>query len=378
MSGWSGAIRPDASRVWRVIALVLAMVGTTGIVDVPPADAAGTRANAVTWKQDDVAKTITATIRITLVPTCKAGYFATKYGLAGATECTVTDAIANQVKSSIEAIWNGHTYYCYDVIVKVDIRIDNDPDSPDPTDRIKVRVDRSPSSTQTFTKSKNNTTGTWNGNSQSDALTPVNNGAGSSTWAYPPLGGMTNIYAHEAGHILGLHDGYTRDANGDPVDIPDAPDDLMKNEANPTIDISTIRRMVERAGSHVTGKKCDSTLDGTWLAKGTYSVGLADGKQEWNTTISSISGVTQVTGRGNFVYTDLQKGNFGYVVTTTKGTAAGQATLTVDDELVAHINMREQVHTYTVTTNKGGKGHDQNAPLEQYDQAWQPIGKCAP
>jgi hypothetical protein len=184
--------------------------------------AAASLANGVTWSIDHTAKTITADVRITLVPTCATPQFQpAKFGEARASWCNVTDEIANQIKSSIERIWNGHKYYCYDIIVHVDIKIDQSPTGPDPANRVKVRIDQTPGAVETNTKAGNSSK-TWDSNSPSDALRPANNGTASSTWAYPPLGGRANAYAHETGHILGLHDGYEEyiDANGIPRCVP--------------------------------------------------------------------------------------------------------------------------------------------------------------
>ena len=330
-------------------------------------------------------------MRITLTPTCRPSFYDKKFGLAGYARCTVSPAIAAQIKASIESIWNGHKYYCYDIVVRVDIKVDDDPDGPDPTDRVKVRVDQSPGSEVTNTVSRRDS-GAWDGNLPSDALTPMNNGTGSSTWAYPPLGGRSNIYAHETGHILGLQDTYEKyiDANGnEQVRLKTgAANDLMADEANSNIDDATLKRMVERAGfsksdlkcnykidqasfgGRITGQKCDP-LGGQWVAQGTYTIMGANGQQEWIMTMN------EATLKGDFIYTDHQVASFAAGVKTyTDGTAVGRVTLTIDDKLVAHFHLVEQKHTYTSTTNRGGTGHDQKAPLTSIDLVWQPIGKC--
>lgn len=383
--------RPLSIFIRAVIALTLAVAGLTSSIGVGPA-AAATMANGVTWSIDHGAKTITADVRITLTPTCATPQFQpAKFGEERASWCTVTPEIAAQIKASIERIWNGHKYYCYDIIVRVDIKIDDDPTGPDPTNRVKVRIDRTPAGVVSHVVSRAQS-GPWDGNSPSDAIRPVNNGAASSTWVYPPGGQGANLYAHEAGHILGLTDAYEEyvDADGNTQfrTRPGAPEDLMSDQNNSNIDRSTLRRMVERAGytktdlkcnykidqqsmgGRITGLKCDP-LGGQWVAQGTYSIMGADGQQEWIMTMN------EVTKRGNFVYSDHQVAEFALGIKVyTDGAAAGQVTLTIDDELKARFHLVEQVHSYTSTTSAGGKGGDQNAPLTQIDMIWEPIGRC--
>ena len=370
---------------------VLALASSLG----PGVAAAASKANGVTWSIQHGAKTITADMRITITPTCATPHFQpAKFGEARASWCEVDQKIADAIKANIEAIWNGHKYYCYDIIVNVNIEIDENPAGPDPNKRVKVRIDKTGGAISRVISRK--TAGDWSSNDPSDAVQPYNNGAASSIWVYPPGADEgPNLYAHEAGHILGLHDTY--ETYVDPVDgktkfrtIAGAPDDLMSDQKNSNIHDSTLRRMVERAafsktdlkcnykidqasfGGRITGQKCDP-LGGQWVAQGTYSYAGAIGQQEWIMTMN------EVTLRGNFVYSDYQEAEFAVGVKVyTDGAAAGQVTLTIDDELKARFHLVEQVHTYTSTTSKGGKGQDQNAPLASIDLVWEPIGKCPP
>jgi len=352
-------------------------------------------ANGVTWSIDHTAKTITADVRITITPTCATPQFQPgKFGQERMSWCTVTPEIAAQIKANIEQIWNGHKYYCYDIIVRVDIKIDDDPTGPDPSNRVKVRIDQTAAgAVNTVSHVVSKKTGApWDGNSPSDAVRPVNNGTSSSTWVYPPGAQGTNLYAHETGHILGLDDAYEEyvDANGNTQlrTRPGAPEDLMADQNHSNLDKSTLRRMVERAGytkldlkcnyridhpsfgGRITGQKCDP-LGGQWVAQGTYSIGKADGQQEWIITVDDV------TRRGNFIYTDHQVSEFAVgVKVVTEGTANGEASFTIDDELRAHFHLVEKKHTYVATTVGGAKGHDQNAPLTSIELVWEPIGKC--
>src|SRR5262245_31851005 len=191
----SDAGRPGRTRRLALALVIAAMAGSLSLSSV----AAATLANAVSWSKDDVEKTITAEVRITVTPTCATPQFqAARFGEARASWCDVTAEAAAQIKANIESIWNGNKYYCYDVIVKVDIKVDNDPSGPDPTKRIKVRLDQTAAPPVAHVASPTKGAGTtWDGNSPSDAVRPLNNGTGSSTWPYPPGEQGANVYAHE-------------------------------------------------------------------------------------------------------------------------------------------------------------------------------------
>jgi hypothetical protein len=166
-------------------ALLLATAALTGSLGAAVPDVAAAPANGVTWKIDDTEKTITGTIKITLTPSCTRQQMIDSgvRGMVGA-RCKVTQAMADEIKANIEKIWNGHKYYCYDIVIKVEITINNDPSAADPTDRVRVQVDQSPATIRSFV-----TVGphgaNWNGNAPGDQLHAENLGLESSNWAYP-------------------------------------------------------------------------------------------------------------------------------------------------------------------------------------------------
>jgi hypothetical protein len=383
------------SRTVRATALAI-LVGAGAIA---PAQVAGATAAAVSWKSDDTAKIITADVRITITPACTPGQLAAARAPAAAARCHVTDEIARAIKDNIEKVWNGHQYYCYDVVVKVDVKVVDSLNPPDPTDRVLVRIDQSPVYLRNFVSASENSGATWDGNSPNDQLTPQNNGAGSSLWRYPavrPGINSPNLYAHEAGHVMGVHDTY-EDYTGSDGKLHSRPRsgaavDVMNSTAAGNVDQATINRLAERAGikktdlkcnyqidhpslgGRITGRKCDAP-GGTWIAKGTYDVANSKGNQTWTIRMDAATATGTMT--GTFTYTDNQVSTPGGGVTVyTKGKASGVVELTVDDQLKAHMHLRETEHTYTATTNKGGKGTAVGAPLAATDLVWDPIGLC--
>jgi hypothetical protein len=125
---------------------------------------------------------------------------------------------------------------------------------------------------------------------------------------------------------------------------------------------------IDRAGSgsRVWGDKCGG-IDGQWLLHGTYSRAGFNGTQEWIITLNESSM------RGDYIYNDDQVGvQLGITIKTT-GVAVGTVAASIDANGALRMLLKETTHTYTVTT-KGGKGQDQNAPLQSFDVVWEPAG----
>jgi hypothetical protein len=228
-------------------------------------------ASAVTWSPpDEQGKTITATIRLTLTPRCTSSQMAARGDIPLLRrQCTVTPEVANAIKENIEKTWTGQTWRCYRIIVKVDVTIT---ESPDPTalDRLIVRVDQSAPNIRSGVSSMGPKGSAWNGASYEDRTFPTNTPGELSTWGYPAIGAdNANLYAHEAGHVLGLEDGY--EDVPDPADPnetisqprADAPqDDLMTHQRNSMIDPTTMNILIGRSGVFRTRPpKCDYKVD---------------------------------------------------------------------------------------------------------------------
>jgi hypothetical protein len=384
------------SRPARLLAaLLIALVAAGAPFTAPAATATST---GVTWSKDDTAKTITATVKLTLTPVCSTNARLSE-AISRARICEVPEQAAADIKKAIEAVWNnGNTYYCYAIVVKVDIEID-DSGRANPSDRLVVQIDRSPVPVRSFVAGTRSSTAAagGTGNSPNDQLDARNGLALTSTWGYPPRSAQT--YAHETGHILGLDDGYedVKDASGKVVDSrirAGHADDLMSNNiVRRNLDRSTLRRMVERQGFSKTDLKCNYKIDqpsqggritglqcdppgGLWTADGVYQYAGAIGDQAW------IMEIDWNTKRGTFQYVLNQTMDTGVpgIEVKVEGHAEGNATLTIDSELNARIHLREREHTYraSVPGLPGAWGADQKAPLESIDMVWEPIGKCPP
>ena len=98
------------SRLALLVSMVL-LVGATVREEAPLAGASA--ATAVTWAVDHAAKTITVTANLAffVVPPAQSAYQKQRF------EATVARA-----KAAIESAWNGHSFKCYSLIVKVNAR----------------------------------------------------------------------------------------------------------------------------------------------------------------------------------------------------------------------------------------------------------------
>lgn len=234
-----------------LVGLLLMAAALSWPATVPPAHAS-VGAGAVTWTVDQKKKTITVSAHLqiylgpcTSVPQAPGG----AQGGPGSTgrDCTATaDQIGQQIKTDIEATWNGHLYKCYRLIFKVDVTATTDRLSID-ANRVGVRIDRSVETIRSWVEP---TWGSkvdmiagdhWQSNDPADRVNVDNGVLNPTTWAYPS--GFPHTYSHEFGHVLGLDDTYVE---GTWVPKPGAPSDVMWSPQTSNIDQSTINRVVER------------------------------------------------------------------------------------------------------------------------------------
>lgn len=120
-------------------------------------------------------------------------------------------------------------------------------------------------------------------------------------------------------------------------------------------------------GGRIKGQHCGTNV-GEWLVNGTYDRGGQKGKQKWVIEM-------EVDDTGTYVYTDDAVLTIGGVTVKGKGRATGKVTVTFDANARALMHFKETTHKYRATV-PGGHGEDQNAPLEEFDMAWEVDPTC--
>jgi hypothetical protein len=154
---------------------------------------------------------------------------------------------------------------------------------------------------------------------------------------------------------------------------------LLKSTSNRGIGILNIvfRTVVKgwyvdhaAVGSRVKGQHC-GTEAGRWIMNGTYERVGQKGKQKWTIQIDGS------TLTGTYSYTDDAVQNIAGVTVLIDGKARGNVTLTIADDGRALMHFKETSHSFVATVpGTPGKGRDQNAPLQESDQAWEVDETC--
>ena len=229
----------------RAIAACLLVIAVGAGIAGPAPTIAATPEGAITWTVDHSAKTITAMVKLTIYSACSGDPQGEASDKARACfgKSSVTQLLADRIKAKIESLWNKPYYYrCYKLIFRVEIKLAPDRQHADP-DRITVRIDPSPAAIRDFVNAGNDQS-KYASDDPADRIQPTNDGDHVSTWSEAEDTVYSTVYAHEFGHILGLHDGYFEEKQV-AYRYPDAPDDLMSTMKG-QISQTTIDRLVKR------------------------------------------------------------------------------------------------------------------------------------
>lgn len=187
-------------------------------------------------------KLIQFKVRLLLYPNCS----------AARSTCQITPKDVGNIVAQINRIWNrGLKFSCYDVKVLVEVAVGTRMPAG-VVDQVAIRIDQSPTSFVQKThavKTVASNTSIWSSDDPSARLIPENNPSSPSEWGWPAPQGV-DVLAHEVGHLLGLDDTYTKDAQGNPVDMPGAPHDVMNTGMydGSGVAAETVARLVRRHG----------------------------------------------------------------------------------------------------------------------------------
>jgi hypothetical protein len=243
-----------SGRSLLALAFAAALLGGVGG---PARAAAAFVPTAVTFKVDDAAKTITATIKIAFYNrSCAPGQ-----------SCAVPAADVARIVKAIEDTWNnGSTVKCYTFVVKVEARA-VEGQSEAGKDEVDIGLDYGPVTIRAFVHGQhhgNNATGPL-GNTDDDRVEALHDPAAPTSW---PAVTKPSAYGHEVGHLLGLDDNYASGVSGP---LPGTSEDLMFwNYGGVSDEMAT--RAVARSGQVDLKKlKCGWYTEGTqelqWVGK---------------------------------------------------------------------------------------------------------------
>jgi len=125
-------------------------------------------------------------------------------------------------------------------------------------------------------------------------------------------------------------------------------------------------------GGRIAGRHCGPKV-GLWVMDGTYDRQGQKGQQHWDITVFALA---SLDGDGDFSYIDHATMTVAGVTVTLDGQAKGVIRLTFDSTGRAMMHFTETFHSYVATVPGGGRGQDQNAPLAEFDLAWEVDPTC--
>lgn len=204
---------------------------------------------------DDANRILTVNVRLT--------FFLRPCPASGS--CAPPQAWVDSIVGSINRLWNTtppKTFRCYRVIFRITARTASSQEAAvAQDDALAVGLD------STRLDFRDHVVGTTRNddhlsNSPADAVVPVNDPDSPSTWAGRPDMQSGGVYAHEFGHVLGLHDNYVE---GTWEIRPGAQGDLMYSGIGSFAKVSQemMDRMMQRMGVRPEELHCDIQIDTT-------------------------------------------------------------------------------------------------------------------
>lgn len=333
---------------------------------------------AITYKVDDTAKTITATVKMAFY----------KRGCPVSTSCASSaadEASIARIVAAIEKMWNtGQKVRCYTFSVKVDARSISS-QSEAGKNEVDIGLDSSPevlggyvaiTSGQVHGDQSSNPLG----NTPDDRIDVAHDPDNPSTW---PESTYDQVYGHEFGHVLGLEDNYQKNNTGQLV--TGASEDLMFRKQG-VVTQEMVNRVIDRSGVvkpnnlkcgwsitrssaggyTLKGLKCDE-LDGEWTMKATLPGGLISS----NTTTTVTIGKASLQGTFQQSTITLSPG----FVTTIN--ARGHATVVLQQD--GKVEMLLDATTATSKATGAGGSETVQVPFPAQSYEWQPNtgAECA-
>ena len=246
--------------------VVLAVVGTGLAVPLDGALAQGTGVEfaidkAITWDVNYDKREITVTVGMAFYnPNCDPGIF-----------CEPSIADVTAVVDAIQLYWNGFNYACFKFKVVVIAQTVGSQSEVGP-DEVDVALDSTPmSGIHSFVKAEGDAS-QYLSDDPGARVIPQHDPVGSTTWS--ANGRFPSIWAHEFGHVLGLHDNY------DPKDnkklLPGAAEDLMYASRFGSVSQEMVNRVVRRSGRVDDNRMhCDNTFEATLTVTQKDHIGMS-------------------------------------------------------------------------------------------------------
>lgn len=193
--------------------------------------------DAIKWDVDYAKRKITVTVSLA---------FYVAGGCPGAALCEVSPGTIAAITQSIKSYWSGQKYKCFEFIVNVQAKSVGD--RSDVCDEaIDIGIDHSPINPRAWvtTKAPGVDAAAWSSDDPKDRLRAVHSATAPSQW---PAVGPGGTFAHEFGHILGLHNNYDQTLGGYPPRPWPGQEENLMTRIEGVVTQGMVDRVVKRSG----------------------------------------------------------------------------------------------------------------------------------